>query len=108
MPIHPSGIFKSEKDFGDLLVSSQGGRLIYLKDIATIHRDYVDPPRNILRVKGQPALGMIPLLQDDFFFAMAVTIMFDLGFATVLTLVFVPVLYATLFKIPYKDKEAAI
>ena len=46
-------------------------------------------------------MGMIPLLQDDFFVAMAVTIMFGLGFATLLTLVFVPVLYATFFKIPY-------
>ena len=43
-------------------------------------------------------MGMIPLLQDDFFVAMAVTIMFGLGFATVLTLVFVPVLYATIFQ----------
>ena len=47
-------------------------------------------------------MGMIPLLQDGFFVAMAVTIMFGLGFATVLTLVFVPGLYATFFKIPYK------
>mgnify|MGYP006136668873 FL=1 len=42
-------------------------------------------------------LGMIPLLGDAFFVPMAVTIMFGLGFATVLTLVVVPVLYATLF-----------
>jgi multidrug efflux pump subunit AcrB len=48
-------------------------------------------------------MGMIPLLQDGFFVAMAVTIMFGLGFATVLTLVFVPVLYATFFKIPYVE-----
>jgi multidrug efflux pump subunit AcrB len=45
-------------------------------------------------------MGMIPLFQDAFFVAMAVTIVFGLGFATVLTLVFVPVLYATFFKIP--------
>ncbi|MDX1301951.1 efflux RND transporter permease subunit [Photobacterium sp.] len=38
-------------------------------------------------------LGMIPLLPDVFFKPMAVTIMFGLGFATVLTLVVVPVLY---------------
>ena len=44
-------------------------------------------------------MGMIPLFQDAFFIAMAVTIVFGLGFATVLTLVFVPVLYATFFKI---------
>ena len=42
-------------------------------------------------------LGMIPLLGDAFFIAMAVTIMFGLGFATVLTLVFVPVLYTILY-----------
>ncbi|MDC0662739.1 efflux RND transporter permease subunit [Marinobacter sp. SS21] len=42
-------------------------------------------------------LGMIPLLGDAFFVAMAVTIMFGLGFATILTLVVVPVLYATIF-----------
>jgi multidrug efflux pump subunit AcrB len=45
-------------------------------------------------------MGMIPLLQDNFFISMAVTIMFGLGFATVLTLVVVPTLYVTFFKIP--------
>ena len=45
-------------------------------------------------------MGMIPLLQDDFFISMAVTIMFGLGFATVLTLVVVPTLYTVFFKIP--------
>lgn len=38
-------------------------------------------------------LGMIPLLPDVFFKPMAVTIMFGLGFATILTLIVVPVLY---------------
>ena len=45
-------------------------------------------------------LGMIPLFQDAFFVAMAVTIVFGLGFATVLTLVVVPTLYAIFFRIP--------
>jgi len=44
-------------------------------------------------------LGMVPLLQDAFFVAMAVTIMFGLLFATVLTLIVVPVLYAIFFRI---------
>jgi multidrug efflux pump subunit AcrB len=44
-------------------------------------------------------LGMLPLVQDAFFVSMAVTIMFGLGFATVLTLIFVPVLYAIFFRI---------
>ncbi|MDO6685196.1 MULTISPECIES: efflux RND transporter permease subunit [unclassified Agarivorans] len=44
-------------------------------------------------------LGMIPLVFDAFFGSMAVTIMFGLGFATVLTLVIVPVLYALFYRI---------
>ncbi len=43
------------------------------------------------------ALGMIPLLFDAFFIAMAVTIIAGLIIATVLTMVIVPVLYATFF-----------
>ena len=44
-------------------------------------------------------LGMIPLLFDAFFESMAVVIMFGLGFATVLTLVVVPVLYTLAYGI---------
>ncbi|MCG8616273.1 MAG: efflux RND transporter permease subunit, partial [Desulfobacterales bacterium] len=44
-------------------------------------------------------LGMIPLFSDAFFISMAVTIVFGLGFASLLTLIFVPTLYATFFKI---------
>ena len=47
-------------------------------------------------------LGMIPLLFDAFFISMAVTIMFGLAFATVLTLIVVPVLYTMVYKIPRK------
>jgi multidrug efflux pump subunit AcrB len=44
-------------------------------------------------------LGMLPLLGDDFFASLAVVIMFGLGFATILTLLFLPVLYCSVFKI---------
>lgn len=47
-------------------------------------------------------LGMLPLLKDAFFVAMAVTIMFGLGFATLLTLIVVPVLYAIFFRVKYE------
>jgi multidrug efflux pump subunit AcrB len=50
-------------------------------------------------------MGMIPLLQDDFFVSMAVTIMFGLGFATLLTLIVVPVLYTIFFKVNYAEQE---
>jgi len=43
------------------------------------------------------ALGMIPLLFDAFFVAMAITIIAGLMFATLLTMFVVPVLYATFY-----------
>ncbi len=55
-------------------------------------------------------LGMIPLLWDAFFVSMAVTIMGGLAFASLLTLVAVPVFYSTLFRvraIPYTATNVA-
>ena len=51
-------------------------------------------------------LGMVPLLFDAFFESMAVVIMFGLGFATVLTLIVIPVLYTLVYGIkPGKDQH---
>ena len=47
-------------------------------------------------------LGMLPLLFDAFFQSMAVTIIFGLGFATVLTLIVLPVIYSLLYGISFK------
>lgn len=44
-------------------------------------------------------LGLIPLLFDAFYNSMAVVIMFGLGFATVLTLLVIPVLYTIVYGI---------
>ncbi|MRI34448.1 MFS transporter [Endozoicomonas sp. OPT23] len=46
-------------------------------------------------------LGMIPLVFDAFFSSMAVTIIFGLGFATVLTLIVLPVTYSLLYRIRF-------
>lgn len=43
-------------------------------------------------------IGMVPLLFDAFFASMAVTIMFGLGFATLLTLIVVPVMYSLIMR----------
>jgi len=59
--------------------------------------------RPVLMAASTTALGMIPLIFDAFFVAMAVTIIAGLMFATGLTMIVVPVLYATF----YRDKEAA-
>ncbi len=51
-------------------------------------------------------LGMVPLLFDAFFESMAVVIMFGLGFATILTLVVVPVLYTLAYGIKARQGVA--
>ena len=45
-------------------------------------------------------LGMLPLVTDPFYSAMAVTVMCGLAFATLLTLVVIPVFYALFFRLP--------
>jgi multidrug efflux pump subunit AcrB len=51
-------------------------------------------------------LGMAPLFPDAFFKAMAVTIAFGLFFATILTMVVVPVLYAIIYRVPNSPPPA--
>jgi multidrug efflux pump subunit AcrB len=55
--------------------------------------------RPVMMAASTTILGMAPLLSDVFFLDMAVVIMFGLGFASVLTLIVVPVLYAIFFNI---------
>jgi multidrug efflux pump subunit AcrB len=50
--------------------------------------------RPILLTAFTTVLGLAPLLRDVFFQSMAVVIMFGLGFATILTLLVLPVIYA--------------
>jgi len=55
--------------------------------------------RPVLMASFTTVLGMIPLLTDRLYSAMAATIMFGLSFATLLTLVVVPVPYSVFFRI---------
>ena len=50
-------------------------------------------------------LGVVPLLQHAFWISMAMTIMAGLTFGTVITMVLIPTLYATLYRIPSPDKS---
>ena len=63
--------------------------------------------RPILLTTGTTIGGLIPLYLGGgpMWEPMAVAIMFGLLFATVLTLVFVPVLYSLFFKVKYKGFE---
>lgn len=58
--------------------------------------------RPVVLAAATTILGLMPLLSDVFFVNMSITIMAGLGFATVLTLVFIPTLYSIMFKIEPK------
>jgi multidrug efflux pump subunit AcrB len=62
--------------------------------------------RPVAMAASTTALGMLPLLADAFFVSMAVTIIFGLLFATLLTMVVVPVLYAIFFRAPNPSQTA--
>jgi multidrug efflux pump subunit AcrB len=52
-------------------------------------------------------LGVVPLFFDPFFKSMSVVLIFGLSFATLLTLVVVPVLYAAFFNIKKEETQHA-
>ena len=55
--------------------------------------------RPVTMASATTILGMLPLLTDPLFASMAVTIMFGLAFASVLTLIVVPMLYTLFFRV---------
>jgi multidrug efflux pump subunit AcrB len=63
--------------------------------------------RPVAMAAATTALGMLPLLLDAFFIAMAVTIIFGLMFATLLTMIIVPVLYAIFYGASSDPAESA-
>ena len=57
--IDPTGAFGSIDQIGDTIINGDNpDKLIYLKDIAKIRRDYIDPPDFLVRFNGKPALAM--------------------------------------------------
>ena len=64
MTIDPTGSSQSVESLGEIIIrqarSGPGGDspLIFLRDIATITRDYIDPPHTLLRYDGEPAVGL--------------------------------------------------
>lgn len=61
--------------------------------------------RPVLLAAMTTILGMIPLVNDDMFGALAVTIMGGLFVGTIITLVILPVLYALFYRIRYVCKR---
>jgi multidrug efflux pump subunit AcrB len=57
--IDPRGAFGSAEEMLELVIGSdRSGRQLFLKDVATLERDNLDPPRRLLRYDGSPAIGI--------------------------------------------------
>ena len=57
--LEPTGNFESLEDIGNTVIKSpKTEQLVLLRDIATIKRDYVDPPSSIVHSSGQRALAL--------------------------------------------------
>ena len=63
--------------------------------------------RPVVLAAAATVLGVIPLLQDIFWVGLAITLMAGLTFGTLLTMVLVPTLYATLFRLQRKPAAKA-
>src|SRR5262249_34165643 len=62
--------------------------------------------RPVFLAAATTVLGVIPLLSDVFWVGLAVTIMAGLTIGTAFTMIVVPVLYATFYRIPGRESSA--
>ena len=61
--------------------------------------------RPVVLAAATTVLGVVPLLQDVFWVGMSVVIMAGLSFGTVLTMILVPTLYATIYNLKRGESE---
>jgi multidrug efflux pump subunit AcrB len=59
LPLDPTGGFESAEEMLDLVIGSDAsGRQMFLRDVASLERSELDPPRRLLRYDGAPAVGL--------------------------------------------------
>ncbi len=58
LEIHPTGEITTVEQIGGTVVTGGAGDVIYLRDIATIRRGYVDPATYLTRFNGEPAIAL--------------------------------------------------
>jgi len=56
--IVPTGLIDSVRDFESLLISQGSDKSVYLRDVATVRRAYVEPPTQMIRYDGKSAIGL--------------------------------------------------
>ncbi len=93
---------------GIVLVDQVAVELAGGKDTFNAVRDAaISRLRPVGMAAATTVLGMLPLLLDPFFVSLAATFIFGLSFATILTLVFLPVLYLIVFRVSPPGQSTA-
>ncbi len=63
--LEPSGNLESIEDLARTVLHIPGrSEVVYLEDIATVSRGYIDPPRTMMRFMGQPCLGLAVSMRE--------------------------------------------
>ena len=63
--LEPSGNFESVEELRRTVINLPGrGDLVYLEDVASIYRSYIDPPTTKMRANGQPSIGLAVSLRE--------------------------------------------
>ncbi len=61
----PTGNFESIEELSRSLITLPGrDELLYLQDVATVRRGYIDPPRTKMRANGEPGLALAISLRE--------------------------------------------
>ncbi len=64
--IEPSGNFDSLEELKNAVIRIPGReQLVYLKDIVTVKRGYIDPPSSLMHFSGEPCLCLAVSLRED-------------------------------------------
>lgn len=61
--LEPSGSFESIQNIEEMLIPI-GQETIFLKDIAKVYEDYISPRKTMVRMNGEPAIGLHISLKD--------------------------------------------
>ena len=63
--LEPSGSFESVEDLGNTVINVPNSRdVVYLKDVVSISRGYVDPPQSIVHVSGVEGLALAVSMKE--------------------------------------------
>lgn len=58
LAIRPTGLVDSVEAIENLEISTASGTIVYLRDIAAVKREYIDPPQLEVRYNGKPAVAL--------------------------------------------------